>query len=105
MAKLPNFWQFFNLTSEPVIPSLYWDSYSYEERIKKICDKIWSILNYLKLTMELLNEFDDRLTALEELYNALDTRVTALERSVADHETRISSIETTLESLNNDDQS
>lgn len=80
MSKLPNFWQFFNLTSQPTIPSLYWDAYSYEERIKKICDKIWAILNYLKLVMELMNEFDDRLTVLEELYNALEARVERLER-------------------------
>lgn len=89
MAKLPNFWQFFNLTSQPAIPSLYWDAYSYEERIKKMCDKIWAILKYLKLVMELMNEFDDRLTVLEELYNALEARVTRLEQLYEDLKSRV----------------
>ena len=89
MSKLPNFWQFFNLTSQPTIPSLYWDAYSYEERIKKICDKIWAILKYLKLVMELMNEFDDRLTVLEELYNALEARVTSLEQLYEELNSRV----------------
>lgn len=34
-------------TSPPVVPKLYWDAYSQEERIKRICCRIHSIEQYL----------------------------------------------------------
>lgn len=56
----------FSLGAPPELPNLYWDAYSNEERIKKICCEIEAQRQYLDKLCEAVNDLDTRVKALEE---------------------------------------
>lgn len=57
---LINFWAF--IPSPPTIPSLYWDVYSNEQRIKAICEHIEKLTQYSNLISEAVNQLNDDMT-------------------------------------------
>lgn len=54
---IANFWAF--IPSPPTIPSLYWDVYSNEQRIKAICEQIEKLTQYSNLISEAVNQLND----------------------------------------------
>lgn len=79
--------------SPPVIPALYWDAYSQEERIKRICCRIHGIeeyLDYLRdaivdLERELRGEIEDLIEETEaELAEAIESMRAFVDDSISD---------------------
>lgn len=73
----------------PTIPKFYWDVYSEEERIKKICmclHKIEEYLNYqtdtINTILEHWDELDERLEALETWKLLVDVHLAAIDTSL-----------------------
>lgn len=61
----------------PVIPKLYWDVYSAEQRMKNLCMEYDKMVHYLDYTANTLNEYADGVTdavtaALEEAHIELE---------------------------------
>ena len=60
----------------PVIPKLYWDVYSQEQRLKQLCMNFDKVEHYLDYVAELMNEwnieFTDEIEAeLEKMWDAV----------------------------------
>lgn len=61
----------------PVIPKLYWDVYSAEQRLKQLCLSFDKVEHYLDYIAEMMNEWniefsDEMQEELEELWNAVN---------------------------------
>lgn len=61
----------------PVIPKLYWDVYSAEQRIKQLCRNFDKVEHYLDYVAELMNEWniefsEEMQEELTELWNAVN---------------------------------
>lgn len=72
------------LQSPPAIPKLYWDAYSQEERIKRICMHVEGLEQYLAYLSELLPRFQDELRRelikiIEETQRELEAQMRELE--------------------------
>lgn len=67
--KIPPYWGWSAYT--PVIPKLYWDVYSQEERIKRLCKEYDKLTHYASELAQYLNELDG--TVKSQLQKALDT--------------------------------
>lgn len=88
LATIPTFWGWTSYT--PVIPKLYWDVYSQEERIKRLCLEYDKLTHYASYVAEQVNDLastidetlDDFLSeqdkkvdeALEYMRNYIDER-------------------------------
>lgn len=60
-----------------VVPQLYWNVFSSEQRMKALCERIWKSDCYMDYVAKTLNEwgieFDDEINAeLEEIWTAID---------------------------------
>lgn len=75
--------------STPVIPTMYWDVYSEEQRIKYLCCLVGMLLNYCNTLGNGLNEIHD-------IYDELTTRY---DNDIADLNTRVSTLEEAFESI------
>lgn len=42
-------WPYFALDSAPVIPKFYWDTYSQEQRIKRLCEELHKLVEYANM--------------------------------------------------------
>ena len=71
ITEIPPFDGFTDYT--PVIPKLYWDVYSAEQRIKEICMTIDKIVNYAEKTAENTNALQD---AFDSEFANLEDRLT-----------------------------
>lgn len=67
LTRLPLFSYWTDFT--PTIPKMYWDVYSQEDRIKKLCCEFFKMTKYADKIAEQLNLTDDE---LEELRNELE---------------------------------
>lgn len=56
----------------PTIPNMYWDAYSYEERIKKLCMEYGKIVAYLNAMTDTVNE---QYLVIEKINDELPTLV------------------------------
>ena len=56
-GSIPMFWGWTAYT--PVIPKLYWDVYSQEERIKRLCIEYDKLTKYASMIAEAVNELSD----------------------------------------------
>lgn len=61
----------------PVIPKLYWDVYSAEQRLKQLCLSFDKVENYLDYIAEIMNEWniefsEEMQEQLSELWNAVN---------------------------------
>lgn len=70
----------------PVIPKLYWDVYSAEQRLKQLCLNFDKVEHYLDYVAELMNEWnidfsDEMQKELEDIWNAVNN---GLENAVHD---------------------
>ena len=54
-----------HLDFPPVAP-FYWDVYSAEERIKKICDYLWKTINFTESTAEEVEAWGEQIAALQK---------------------------------------
>lgn len=68
--------------SPPVVPKLYWDAYSQEERIKRICMRINSIEGYLNYLQNAMQQFESEIRA--ELTKLMSEVRAELARAIAD---------------------
>lgn len=74
---IPSYWGWTSYT--PVIPKLYWDVYSQEERIKRLCREYDKLTHYASMIAESVNELaNDMNVALDEM----DAKIDALIESV-----------------------
>ena len=48
-------WPYFVLDSAPVIPKFYWDTYSQEQRIKRLCEELHKVVAYANMLGENIN--------------------------------------------------
>ena len=63
----------------PVIPKLYWDVYSAEQRMKNLCVEYDKMVHYLDYTAETLNEYADGVDeAVTEALEAANRELKAL---------------------------
>lgn len=72
------------MQSPPAIPKLYWDAYSQEERIKRICIHIDGVERYLQYLSELLPRLQDELR--RELIKIIDETQRDLEEQMRELE-------------------
>lgn len=75
MAYIPNVipynaW----VNSGPVVPKLYWDVYSQEERIKKMCQEIGKCTGYIDYLADIINNV---VPDVNSQMNAWNTEITA----------------------------
>lgn len=84
------------MQSPAIVPKLYWDAYSQEERIKRICYKVEHLEGYLSYLSGGLDDFQDEIRtivmeserrlaeAMEELREYVDDEATDLRAWVED---------------------
>lgn len=66
--------------SPPVIPKLYYDVYSQEERIKRICCEIEKLTQYSNLLSSAVNDIEDDVNeSLQETLDTVNKRLKELE--------------------------
>ena len=75
--NVPNFWGWTQYT--PVIPKLYWDVYSQEERIKRLCKELDKLCHYASYLAGLISANVD---AIEAMKTYVDTSVKESEERV-----------------------
>lgn len=69
-ATIPSYWGWTQYT--PVIPKLYWDVYSQEERIKRLCMEYDKLTHYASMIADEVNELSSKLdTTLAEQQQVL----------------------------------
>lgn len=78
---LPMFSQF-ALGSPPELPNLYWDVYSNEERIKKICYELAALKNYANKIAEQVNQMSGDLSKYYAAIDKLEKRLKELEDTI-----------------------
>lgn len=73
------------LASPPVIPKLYYDVYSQEERIKGICKEIEKLTQYSNLLAATVNGIEDDVAeSIKESQALVDSKLKALETELKD---------------------
>lgn len=80
----------------PTIPKFYWDVYSEEERIKKICMALHKIEEYLNYQTDTINK-------ILEHYDDYEERITILENWRVDIDQHLDKVDASLESLAEED--
>lgn len=71
------------VASPPIIPKLYWDVYSQEERIKKICCEIQKLAQYSNLLSETVNKIEsDVAESIKENQTLVDKKLKELEEEL-----------------------
>lgn len=75
--RIPPFIDFIDYTA--VLPKMYWDVYSAEQRIHEICKTIGKLVAYADAINEHANELDDGFEGWEEKLEALDLYAHELE--------------------------
>lgn len=61
-------WPAFYMTSAPTIPSFYWDVVSDEQRIKEICCRLGSLIDYVQILTDGENQTASELEELKNLF-------------------------------------
>lgn len=84
-------WPQWKLDSGPVIPKFYWDVYSQEQRIKKLCEELHKLIHYadylgmnINLDHELIAELQDNFEKFKES-GFLDYYAAQLEQWINDN--------------------
>ena len=74
LLTIPNFWGWTSYT--PVIPKLYWDVYSQEERIKRLCMEYDKLTHYASMLADEINKTNDNVDGkLNEIKEYVDNEV------------------------------
>lgn len=76
----------------PTIPKLYWDVYSEEERVKKICMALHKIEEYLNYQTDTINKILEHYDDYEERISALETWRTLVDRHLAEIDTTLAEL-------------
>ena len=66
-TNIPPFWGWTRYT--PVIPKMYWDVYSQEERIKRLCRDHDKLAHYASYLAELLGKNNEDIQELRDYVN------------------------------------
>lgn len=75
-ATIPSFWGWTAYT--PVIPKLYWDVYSQEERIKRLCMQYDKLCHYASMLAKAVNELSNSVEdTLEEFEKKITEQLSA----------------------------
>lgn len=61
-------WPAFYMATAPTIPSFYWDVVSDEQRIKEICCRLGSLIDYVQILTDGENQTASELEELKELF-------------------------------------
>lgn len=108
---LPYWYQF--TVSGPTLPDFYWNVKSQEERIKKISEDLWKLIQVYKMLVDAINDHEERIEALEakvaELeakindlyakYEALIAQINSLNQRVTNVEGQITSLDQRMTAL------
>ena len=78
----------------------YWNRYTQEERIKRICEELWKLIQAYQLLTDAVNDLDERITTLETRMTALETQMQALIAEMNALTTRVSNLETSVSDIN-----
>lgn len=73
------------LQGTPVIPEIYWDAYSSEQRWKVICGRLEGLIEYTQKLADALNEINADVAAkadLQQLKNYVDAKVAELKQLI-----------------------
>lgn len=72
--------------SSPVVPEIFWDVYSAEQRYKNLCQLVQKLTDYADMLAVEINSLDERVSAIENTYTdtlpKLDERVSDLEKAL-----------------------
>lgn len=112
---LPYWWDY--TVSGQQLPDFYWNVKSQEERIKKICEDLWKLIELYKMLVDAINDHEERISTLEsqmawvleqinklyQLYNELVDEINRINETVNNLGTRIENIENILADFNLDD--
>lgn len=112
---LPYWWDY--TVSGQQLPDFYWNVKSQEERIKKICEDLWKLIELYKMLVDAINDHEERISTLEaqmqwvleqinklyELYNELVDEINHIYEIINDLETRVETIEHILDDLDLED--
>ena len=83
MIPFPHYGDFTAFT--PVVPELYWNVYSAEERVKALCMEWVKLTAYTQALADTVNEqYDDLKADIQERYDALDAAVQNIDDVVTD---------------------
>lgn len=93
---LPYWYQF--TVSGPTLPDFYWNVKSQEERIKKICEDLWKLIQVYKMLVDAINDHEERIQYLEEKVRELEEKINDLYNK---YEALISQINSLNQRVNN----
>lgn len=68
------------LNGTPVVPDIYWDIYSNEQRLKWICCNLFRLIDYSNEQTDLINAYDKE---LEKVREYLKNEIAALEAEIS----------------------
>ena len=72
-AMIPSYWGWTQYT--PVIPKLYWDVYSQEERIKRLCKEYDKLTHYASMIAKAVNELNKKIDdSIEDINNKIEEK-------------------------------
>lgn len=108
---LPYWWDF--TVSGPTLPDFYWNVKSQEERIKKICEDLWKLIQLYKMLVDAINDHEKRISTLEaqmqwvlqqitnlvNLYNNMVDEINQIKQDIDNIEQEIQNINTKIENL------
>lgn len=83
-ATIPSYWGWTSYT--PVIPKLYWDVYSQEERIKRLCREYDKLTHYASMLATRLNELSSNVETVLADYEAKLTAQLAEQNELVEQE-------------------
>lgn len=108
---LPYWWDY--TVSGEMLPDFYWNVKSTEERIKKICEDLWKLIQLYKMMVDAINDHETRIATLEEQmqyvlnqiallwtkYNELVDEINRINEEIVKIENEINQIEKHLEQI------
>lgn len=81
-AAIPSYWGWTAYT--PVIPKLYWDVYSQEERIKRLCKEYDKLTHYASMIAKTVNDLSNDVEAtLDAFEKKLTEQLAAQDEKIA----------------------
>ena len=71
----------------------YWNRYSQEERIKRICEDLWKLIQIYKMLVDAINDHETRIEVLEAKVKELEEKITDLYNKYNDIVNKINSLD------------
>lgn len=101
MDNIPNWHRF--TVSGPTLPDFYWNVKSQEERMKKISENLWKLINMQGAIIDGLNEHEQEITDIQAEIEAILEALTGQGTDLTDLEARLTAVEQRLDNLDTDE--